>query len=184
MAGDANLDGKVDFADFVIVSNHYGQAGGWTEGNFTGGPTVDFASYVSVSNNYGKTYDVSEAANGTYEDSGLQAGTTYYYRISPISLSGLSGVLFDTAVTTLTVVADAVVFPAAPEASNESPPAAPASLPASTPTPTPTPTAPASTVSPSTDPVVKAETPSRTHSKPERHSKFDRRFSRHGHGRW
>ncbi|MDP9173964.1 MAG: hypothetical protein M3O30_08885 [Planctomycetota bacterium] len=53
-AGDANLDGKVDFADFVILSNHFGStATKWDQGNFNYDGGVDFADFVILSNNFG-----------------------------------------------------------------------------------------------------------------------------------
>lgn len=59
--GDANADGRVDFADFTILSNNYGKATtkGRTDGDFNADGTVTFADYVILSNNYGKgTTDV------------------------------------------------------------------------------------------------------------------------------
>jgi hypothetical protein len=42
-AGDANLDGRVDFADFQILQNHAGQAGDlwWEQGDFNADRRVD-----------------------------------------------------------------------------------------------------------------------------------------------
>jgi fibronectin-binding autotransporter adhesin len=52
--GDANLDGKVDFSDFVALSTHFGQADPvWAHGNFLGDPTVDFADFVALSTHFG-----------------------------------------------------------------------------------------------------------------------------------
>jgi hypothetical protein len=55
MPGDANLDGLVDQADYTVWYNHYGAAGGWTEGDFTGDGVVDQADYTVWYNNYGST---------------------------------------------------------------------------------------------------------------------------------
>ncbi|MDP9174255.1 MAG: hypothetical protein M3O30_10380, partial [Planctomycetota bacterium] len=53
-AGDANIDGKVDFADFVILSNHFGGTfTNWDQGNFNYDSGVDFADFVILSNNFG-----------------------------------------------------------------------------------------------------------------------------------
>jgi hypothetical protein len=55
-AGDANLDRKVDFADLVIVSQHYNQADRtYAQGNlnYSDDGTVDFADLVLLSQNYG-----------------------------------------------------------------------------------------------------------------------------------
>jgi hypothetical protein len=57
IAGDANGDGTVNFADFVIVSNNYGKssASGPAVGDFDFDGQVNFADFVILSNNYGKS---------------------------------------------------------------------------------------------------------------------------------
>jgi hypothetical protein len=37
----------------VALANHFGQAGGWAEGNFDGSATVDFADFVMLANHFG-----------------------------------------------------------------------------------------------------------------------------------
>jgi len=54
--GDADLNGTVDFNDFVALSQNYGKTGGWSQGNFLGDPTVDFNDFVALSQNYHKTW--------------------------------------------------------------------------------------------------------------------------------
>jgi hypothetical protein len=54
--GDANLSGKVDFADFLILQNHFGlSAQGWANGNFNGNidDKVNFADFLILQNNFG-----------------------------------------------------------------------------------------------------------------------------------
>jgi hypothetical protein len=82
--GDANWDGTVDFTDFVILSQHFGQTGGWNEGNFGGGATVDFADFAVVSQNFGKTFD---EATG-FVDTGVAAGQTVFYRVRAVTAAG------------------------------------------------------------------------------------------------
>jgi hypothetical protein len=53
LAGDAKLEGDVDFGDFQILTQFFGQSGGWDEGNFTGGSTIDFADFQLLSQNFG-----------------------------------------------------------------------------------------------------------------------------------
>ena len=55
LPGDTNLDGKVDFSDLLILASHYGQPGGWADGEFSGGGTVDFADLLILAQNYGTT---------------------------------------------------------------------------------------------------------------------------------
>jgi hypothetical protein len=51
--GDANRDGRVDQADYVIWYSHYGASGGWSEGDFTSDGLVDQADNTIWYNNYG-----------------------------------------------------------------------------------------------------------------------------------
>jgi autotransporter-associated beta strand protein len=54
--GDCNDDGTVNFADYVIISNNYGQADrGWRGGDMNGDRVTNFADFVLNSNNYGNT---------------------------------------------------------------------------------------------------------------------------------
>ena len=56
--GDVNFDGKVDFADLVVVAQHYNTAPGtavWADGDFTGDGNVDFADLVKLAQNYSGT---------------------------------------------------------------------------------------------------------------------------------
>jgi hypothetical protein len=55
-AGDATLDGKVDFADLVKVAQDYGATtgvGGWSEGDFNYDGMVNFSDLVKIAQNYG-----------------------------------------------------------------------------------------------------------------------------------
>ncbi len=59
--GDVNLDGKVSTADFVKLSNNYGNAGTWITGDFNGDNFVNFADYSILANHYGFGTTVSFA---------------------------------------------------------------------------------------------------------------------------
>lgn len=52
--GDANLDKKVNFADLVVLAQHYNQASGatWDLGSFNGDGKVNFADLVLLAQNY------------------------------------------------------------------------------------------------------------------------------------
>lgn len=52
--GDANLDGEVNFDDFVSLSTNFRQNGGWAAGDFDGSGGVGFADFVLLSTNFGK----------------------------------------------------------------------------------------------------------------------------------
>jgi autotransporter-associated beta strand protein len=53
LAGDAKLQGDVVFGDFQLLSQYFGQSGGWDEGNFTYGSTIDFADFQLLAQNFG-----------------------------------------------------------------------------------------------------------------------------------
>ena len=54
LAGDANDDGNVEFADFLTLSGNFGErTPEWEEGDFDGNGTVDFADFLILSFNFG-----------------------------------------------------------------------------------------------------------------------------------
>jgi hypothetical protein len=55
LAGDANLDGKVDGADFLAWQNNFGMASGgtWSQGDFNNDGKVDGADFLMWQNNFG-----------------------------------------------------------------------------------------------------------------------------------
>jgi hypothetical protein len=50
--GDSNLDGNVDFADFLVLSNSFNENGGWAAGDFDGDGLVGFPDFLLLSDNY------------------------------------------------------------------------------------------------------------------------------------
>jgi autotransporter-associated beta strand protein len=53
--GDGNMDGKVDFNDFVLISTHFLAADiNWDHGNFNYDGVVDFNDFVVLSTNFGE----------------------------------------------------------------------------------------------------------------------------------
>ena len=55
LPGDADLDGKVGFADLVILARHYGMINAtWTDGDFNRDGIVDFGDLVTLAGNYGR----------------------------------------------------------------------------------------------------------------------------------
>ena len=59
--GDANLDNEVNFADFLILSENFGQDGTWREGDFDGDGTIDFPDFLALSANFGGPANASAA---------------------------------------------------------------------------------------------------------------------------
>jgi hypothetical protein len=51
LLGDATLSGSVDFGDFQILMDHFGQDGGWDEGNFLYGSTIDAQDFAALAAN-------------------------------------------------------------------------------------------------------------------------------------
>lgn len=57
ISGDANNDGDVDFSDILVVSQHYGQSGNWTNsfevGDVNNDGVVNFTDLLYVNQYYG-----------------------------------------------------------------------------------------------------------------------------------
>ena len=56
--GDANLSGSVDFADFLLLSSSFGNAGTWSNGEFGCTHPLDvvgFDDFLTLSQNFGKS---------------------------------------------------------------------------------------------------------------------------------
>ena len=51
--GDANLDGEVNFPDFLALSANFGGSGGWSQGDFDIDGAVLFADFLVLSSNFG-----------------------------------------------------------------------------------------------------------------------------------
>jgi len=68
ISGDANLDGTVQFSDFLALSGGFGMPGGWADGDFDGDGDVQFADFLSLSANFGQmgaaAASVPEPASG------------------------------------------------------------------------------------------------------------------------
>jgi len=60
IAGDANVDGIVNFADLLIVTRNYGgTTGGWLQGDFDGNGVVNFDDLLILTRNYNSTAPAS-----------------------------------------------------------------------------------------------------------------------------
>ena len=67
LVGDANLDNEVDFSDFLILSENFGDTGSWTSGDFDLDGAVQFADFLLLSENFGEV----AAATAVPEPSGV-----------------------------------------------------------------------------------------------------------------
>lgn len=52
--GDGDLDGVVDFADFLNVSKNFGGNGGWADGDFSGDRIIGFPDFLLLSQYFGE----------------------------------------------------------------------------------------------------------------------------------
>ena len=59
LTGEANLDGRVDFSDFVILSASFGHPSdqSWGQGDFHNDGSVSFADFLGLANNFGQRVD-------------------------------------------------------------------------------------------------------------------------------
>jgi hypothetical protein len=64
-SGDANLNLAVNFADLVMLAQHYGTAGTWTDGDFDHSGTIDFADLVMLAQNYNSGSALTSTIEGT-----------------------------------------------------------------------------------------------------------------------
>jgi hypothetical protein len=56
LEGDTDLDGAVDFADFIALASAFEASGGWRQGDFDGSGRVELADFVLLANSYGKSF--------------------------------------------------------------------------------------------------------------------------------
>ena len=59
--GDADLNGEVDFGDFLALSDNFGQHGGWAKGDFDGLGDVQFSDFLLLSSNFGNVREATLA---------------------------------------------------------------------------------------------------------------------------
>jgi hypothetical protein len=52
-AGDTNLDGRVDFNDFLRLASSFGKVASWTFGNSNVDTLVDFDDFLILASNFG-----------------------------------------------------------------------------------------------------------------------------------
>ena len=63
LLGDADRDGKVDFADLVLVARHHGMTSAtWSDGDFNNDGSVGFDDLLIVARNYGESAAAVQAA--------------------------------------------------------------------------------------------------------------------------
>ena len=77
LLGDANFDGKVSSADLTVVLNNFGSSNAnWSQGNFSGTPTVGLTDMGDVLNNLGQTSPITGVASGDPAPAATPSGPT------------------------------------------------------------------------------------------------------------
>ena len=70
LPGDADADGKVDFADLVLVARNYGKTNAtWADGDFNGDGSVGFDDLLVVARSYGRSVSLAAAAAAMFSAS-------------------------------------------------------------------------------------------------------------------
>ena len=53
LQGDTDLDGDIDFGDFLVLSDNFGsEGGGWESGDYDGNGITEFADFLALSTNF------------------------------------------------------------------------------------------------------------------------------------
>ena len=61
-AGDTNLDGMVNFVDFLTLSDGFGGIGSWSDGDFDGDGMLAFGDFLLLADNFGNTANAANAS--------------------------------------------------------------------------------------------------------------------------
>lgn len=64
--GDADLNGTVEFSDFLVQSGNYNLAGGWADGDFDGDGMIQFGDFLLLSMNFGLAANAASVPEPTY----------------------------------------------------------------------------------------------------------------------
>ncbi len=60
--GDADMNGEVDFSDFLALSGAFETDGGWAGGDFDGSGLTDFDDFLTLSGNFGQAESTAAAS--------------------------------------------------------------------------------------------------------------------------
>lgn len=88
LPGDSNLDGKVDFNDFLVLQNSFGQADTrFDQGNFNYDNQTDFNDFLVLQNNFGQSLPGLVAAVSASEYAAVMSITSAGAVPEPTSLA-------------------------------------------------------------------------------------------------
>jgi hypothetical protein len=80
--GDVDLDGSVQFSDFLVLSANFGKSGNWEDGDFDGSGDVGFPDFLQLSANFGKTRPAAAAVPEPASIVGLALGLLCCFGVS------------------------------------------------------------------------------------------------------
>lgn len=66
IAGDADLDGQVQFSDFILLAENFNAETNWSGGDFDGSGVADFSDFLILARNFGRVTPLAQSrvANG------------------------------------------------------------------------------------------------------------------------
>jgi len=89
LTGDANLDGTVNFSDFSIVQNNFGQSSNWSGGDFNYDGVTNFNDFSLLQNNYGQSLvNVLGSSDSPAQTTGSSVGKTGIVGGAPVATGG------------------------------------------------------------------------------------------------
>lgn len=99
LLGDADLNRSVDFADLLVLAQHYGEATAatWAGGDFNYDNAVDFADLLALAQSYGQPYlQAANASGGTVLSENFTADWQLAQSLvpEPVALSALLAMTF------------------------------------------------------------------------------------------
>ena len=72
--GDSDLDGDVDFVDFLSLANNFGESpSSWSQGDYDGNNETNFLDFLALANNFGNSPVAAAAASVPEPSSSLLA---------------------------------------------------------------------------------------------------------------
>ncbi|MDB5327566.1 MAG: putative outer rane autotransporter [Phycisphaerales bacterium] len=91
LLGDANLDGAVNFNDFLVLQNSFNQPGVFTQGDFNYDGTVNFNDFLVLQNNFGQSVTGAPVTVTRQEVAALTAFASAVPEPTSLAVLGLAG---------------------------------------------------------------------------------------------